>query len=692
MVENIPRILAGRYEVGELIGRGGMAEVHIGYDSRLSRTVAIKLLRSDLSEDSTFHARFRREAQSAAALNHPAIVAVYDTGEEMVTDARGASTTLPYIVMEYVEGHTVRELLRDGSAVPIDEAAEIMAGVLGALEYAHNEGIVHRDIKPGNVMLTPTGQVKVMDFGIARALGDSTATMTQANSVVGTAQYLSPEQARGEQVDGRSDLYSAGCLLYELLTGRPPFVGESPVSVAYQHVREVPPVPSTIAGDIPESLDRVTMKSLAKDRNERYQDAAQFRSDLLAAVRGHAVSAPAATQWLPVGGAAAVPTSPATAVMPSSATPATASSGAPPNSNGPAPAATGTLQATRPLQDDDAKKSNWWIWLLALLGIGLLAFGVWKLFLETDATPNNATVPALAGLDQVAAAAALEAEGFTMNNMGQEPSDTVPAGEVTRSDPEEGTVVNLDENSVVDVWFSSGVAQTTVPNVEGMDQAQARTALTNAKLTVGPVETNDEPGRDQGEVYATNPPIGSPVDEGTEVTLLIASGNVNLTDLRGLTEAEAIAILDELQLKYETQPVPSNDYEAGKVTSQSDSGLVSTDATITLTISEGTKTAPTISGADNVSIVEGSDFDQMAGVTADDLEDGNLTGSVTVQGTVDTNTPGVYQLIYTVQDSDGMQHAVNRTVTVTAAAPPTQDPGSPNDPPTGPGNNNGNNP
>ncbi len=302
MVDNIPRVLAGRYEVGELIGRGGMAEVHIGYDSRLSRTVAIKLLRSDLAEDPTFHARFRREAQSAAALNHPAIVAVYDTGEETTTDAVGKRTTIPFIVMEYVEGHTVRELLKDGAAVPIDEALEIIVGVLGALEYSHNEGIVHRDIKPGNVMLTPTGQVKVMDFGIARAMSDQQATMTATNSVVGTAQYLSPEQARGEVVDHRSDLYSTGCVLFELLTGQPPFSGDSAVSVAYQHVREVPPVPSTIAGDIPDVLDRVVMKSLAKERDERYADANQMRADLLAVLHGGNVDAPAPTAWLPVGG------------------------------------------------------------------------------------------------------------------------------------------------------------------------------------------------------------------------------------------------------------------------------------------------------------------------------------------------------------------------------------------------------
>lgn len=221
---NIPRMLGGRYEVGELIGRGGMAQVHLGYDTRLSRTVAIKILRSDLITDQTFVARFRREAQSAAGLNHPSIVAVYDTGEERVPNDTGQDISLPYIVMEYVKGRTVSELLKNGDALPINEAVQISIGILSALEYSHREGIVHRDIKPGNIMLTHDGKVKVMDFGIARALTDSSATMTQTNSVVGLAQYLSPEQARGEVVDSRSDLYSAGCLLYELLTGRPPSV------------------------------------------------------------------------------------------------------------------------------------------------------------------------------------------------------------------------------------------------------------------------------------------------------------------------------------------------------------------------------------------------------------------------------------------------------------------------------------
>ena len=301
MVADAPRILGGRYEVGELIGRGGMAEVHIGHDTRLGRTVAVKILRSDLARDPSFQARFRREAQAAAALNHPAIVAVYDTGEDVSVEPSGAVSHVPFIVMEYVEGHTVRDILRDGAAVPIEEAVEITAGVLSALEYSHHAGIVHRDIKPANVMLTPAGAVKVMDFGIARAMADAAGTMTQTQAVIGTAQYLSPEQARGEQVDSRSDLYSTGCLLFELLTGRPPFVGDSPVAVAYQHAREIAQPPSAFASDVPESLDRITMKALAKDRDDRYGSAAEFRADLEAALRGGHVSAPA----LGVAGAAA---------------------------------------------------------------------------------------------------------------------------------------------------------------------------------------------------------------------------------------------------------------------------------------------------------------------------------------------------------------------------------------------------
>ena len=269
-----------------------MAQVHLGRDTRLSRLVAIKMLRIDLARDSVFQTRFRREAQAAASLNHPNIVAVYDTGEEAVRGADGKTVSVPYIVMEYVEGHTVKELISDGTPVPIPEAVEITSGVLSALQYAHAAGLVHRDIKPGNVMLTDSGKVKVMDFGIARALADSQATMTQTNAVIGTAAYLSPEQAKGETVDERSDIYSAGCMLYELLTGKPPFEGENAVSLAYQHVSETPAAPSSIAGDIPVEVEQVTMKALAKNPDDRYANASDMEVDLVRASQGMTIQAP----------------------------------------------------------------------------------------------------------------------------------------------------------------------------------------------------------------------------------------------------------------------------------------------------------------------------------------------------------------------------------------------------------------
>ena len=292
-----PRRLGGRYELGQVLGRGGMAEVYLAHDTRLGRTVAVKTLRADLARDPSFQARFRREAQSAASLNHPAIVAVYDTGEDYID-----GVSIPYIVMEYVDGSTLRELLHSGRKLLPERAMEMTIGILQGLEYAHRNGIVHRDIKPANVMLTRNGQVKVMDFGIARAMGDSGMTMTQTSAVIGTAQYLSPEQAKGEQVDARSDLYSTGCLLYELLTVRPPFVGDSPVAVAYQHVREEAQPPSVFDPEITPEMDSIVLKALVKDPNYRYQSADEMRADIEACLDGQPVAATAAMGSVGYGG------------------------------------------------------------------------------------------------------------------------------------------------------------------------------------------------------------------------------------------------------------------------------------------------------------------------------------------------------------------------------------------------------
>ncbi|MFJ4500664.1 protein kinase [Streptomyces sp. NPDC088864] len=262
----------GRYRLTHRLGRGGMAEVFAAEDVRLGRTVAVKLLRSDLAEDPVSKARFTREAQSVAGLNHHAVVAVYDSGEDTV-----AGQTVPYIVMELVEGRTIRDLLISAEAPPPEQALIIVSGVLEALAYSHQHGIVHRDIKPANVIITHSGAVKVMDFGIARALHSGQATMTQTGMVMGTPQYLSPEQALGKAVDHRSDLYATGCLLYELLALRPPFTGETPLSVVYQHVQDTPVPPSNVLDSVPPELDGLVMRSLAKDPDDRFQSAEEMR-------------------------------------------------------------------------------------------------------------------------------------------------------------------------------------------------------------------------------------------------------------------------------------------------------------------------------------------------------------------------------------------------------------------------------
>ena len=282
-----PRLLSNRYELGETLGYGGMSEVHHGHDVRLGREVAIKILRADLARDPQFLERFRREAQNAAALNHPAIVAVYDTGE-----ANAEFGPLPYIVMEYVEGRTLRDIVKTEGPMSQKRAMEVMADVCAALDFSHRHGIVHRDVKPANVMITKNGAVKVMDFGIARAMHDGQSAMTQTAAVIGTAQYLSPEQARGESVDARSDVYAAGCVLYELITGEPPFTGDSPVAVAYQHVREDPSPPSSVNPAVAPELDAVVLKALAKGPANRYQSAAEMRSDLVRTLSGQRPAAP----------------------------------------------------------------------------------------------------------------------------------------------------------------------------------------------------------------------------------------------------------------------------------------------------------------------------------------------------------------------------------------------------------------
>jgi serine/threonine-protein kinase len=575
VVDDGSRILAGRYEVGELIGRGGMAEVHIGHDTRLGRTVAIKILRSDLARDPSFQARFRREAQAAAGLNHPSIVAVYDTGEDVHTEPTGAVAHVPFIVMEYVEGHTVRDILRDGQAVPIEEAIEITAGVLSALEYSHHAGIVHRDIKPANVMLTPTGAVKVMDFGIARAVADSAATMTQTQAVIGTAQYLSPEQARGETVDARSDLYSAGCLLFELLTGRPPFIGDSPVAVAYQHVREIAPAPSSVASDVPEVLDRITAKALAKERDARYSSAAEFRADLEAAARGGHVSAPAVP-------AAALGAGAATQVL-----------GADPGATqvlageAPAWAPTGPGTSVLPAQgdpepDEDEQKSRKWLWITLSVVAALAVAGIIFLLMQ-DREPDAVmtAVPDVAGQVEADAATALTNAGFETARRAEADAD-VAEGVVIRTDPAGGT--EAEEGSTVTLVVSTGPNSVSVPDVTGLTQEAARAQITGSGLVVGSVTEEDDPAQPAGRALRTEPASGQAVAEGSEVSLFISSGFVQLGELTGQAQADAVNTLNSLNLGSTIVPRETTEAAPGTVIDQDRSGLLEQRTVVTLTV------------------------------------------------------------------------------------------------------------
>jgi len=598
VADEAPRILAGRYEIGELIGRGGMAEVHIGHDTRLGRTVAIKVLRSDLARDPSFQARFRREAQAAASLNHPAIVAVYDTGEDQVTEANGSVSHVPFIVMEYIEGHTVRDILQDGSAVPIDEAIEITTGVLSALEYSHHAGIIHRDIKPANVMLTPTGAVKVMDFGIARAVADAAGSITQTQAVIGTAQYLSPEQARGETVDARSDLYSTGCLLFELLTGRPPFVGDSAVSVAYQHVREAAPHPSTYAADVPEVLDRITVKALAKERDARYGSAAEFRADLEAAARGGAVGAPA----IVAGGAAALaaqagPVTASTQVL-SPAAAATQVGGAAPVPGWSPIGAHAAPSSESYLDDEDSSHRRGLMW--ALIALGVLAVGaIVALFVLTNSggpvKPKQVTFQSLEGMTEAAAKAKLtELKLVYAGN--QETSDKVDPGKVTRSDPTAGTAV--DPGSTVKVWISTGKNSFALKDLKGYVFSDAQAYLAAQGLVLGTPQREDSPTIEKDRVTKTDPPAGTTVSPGATITLFQSSGYVYLPNLVGLDQAAALAKLSELKLNSTVVSEPSDKTLNQVIRQDRSEGEVTQGSSITLTIAAAlpTVTIPSVAG------------------------------------------------------------------------------------------------
>ncbi|WP_059014495.1 Stk1 family PASTA domain-containing Ser/Thr kinase [Mycobacterium sp. M26] len=488
-----PQHLSDRYELGEILGFGGMSEVHLARDTRLHRDVAVKVLRADLARDPSFYLRFRREAQNAAALNHPAIVAVYDTGEAETTTG-----PLPYIVMEYVDGVTLRDIVHTDGPMPPRRAIEIIADACQALNFSHQHGIIHRDVKPANIMISKTGAVKVMDFGIARALADAGNSVTQTAAVIGTAQYLSPEQARGESVDARSDVYSLGCVLYEILTGEPPFIGDSPVAVAYQHVREDPVPPSQKHSGVTPELDAVVLKALAKNPDNRYQSAADMRADL---VRVHNGEAPEAPKVL----------TPAERTSMMAATPGVPSH------------AETTDEIPRPGQFVDRDRAGGSIgrWLIAVAVLAVLTVVVTIAINMVSGSPRDVQVPDVRGQASADAIAALQNKGFKIRTQ-QKPDNTVPPDHVINTDPAGNSQAGAGDEVVINV--STGPEQREVPDVSSLSYAEAVQKLKAAGF--GKFKQSDSPSapEQKDKVLSTIPPANQTSAITNEITIVVGSG------------------------------------------------------------------------------------------------------------------------------------------------------------------------
>jgi eukaryotic-like serine/threonine-protein kinase len=560
------RLLAGRYEIGALIGRGGMADVRLGTDARLGRKVAIKLLKPALANDPAFRTRFRREAQDAAKMAHPTIVRIFDAGEETVTDPRGNEAQIPFIVMEYVDGRLLKDIIAEGP-LPEHEAVRIAGQILTALEYSHRAGVVHRDIKPGNIMIATNGQVKVMDFGIARAISESSATISETSAIVGTAQYFSPEQARGESVDARTDLYSTGVVLFEMLTGQPPFRGENPVAVAYQHVNQLPPAPSSLVRTVSPALDAVVAHALSKDRGSRYQTAADFRQELEAAGAG---SAPAVRHVVPANDFNAT------------------LFGVNPTLTANSPASLRQLTI-----DQDSRNSRTqqrppvaWIWAgIALLLVIVIAVVVWTLTLPKDTGIDHGLsvkVPTLKG--QSYDDAALKLKKLTLDPIEQQvSSSTISPGAVISTTPGAGSSVG--PHTSVTVTVSSGPTALVVPNVAGLSVADATAALKKAGFTAGTTSTEDSETVAAGLVVESSPAAGSSAPAGSAVNLSTSTGKVDIPSVVGQTGSAGGAALSALHINYSV--VANGGCTGGTISAQSLTGEQPQNASMTITVCTG---------------------------------------------------------------------------------------------------------
>jgi serine/threonine-protein kinase len=566
----IGRVFDDRYEVIKKLGSGGMADVFLANDRLLGRQVALKVLSSRYAHDEQFIERFRREASSAAGLNHPNIVQIYDRGE--------AEDTY-YIAMEYLEGRSLKEIILRYAPLNPDLAVSVSFQILEALRFAHRRDVIHRDIKPQNIIIDSDGRVKVTDFGIARA--GSASTMTEAGSILGTAHYLSPEQAQGQPVEAASDLYSLGVVMYEMVTGKLPFDGDNPVTIAMQHVHDVPAPPRSIVPDVPPNLEAVILRALGKKPTDRYLTAQAFLDDLRRVQQGQDVSAPAmfveeATRVLGPAAAAVV-------VAGTAGSQSTQIRHRLPSEMGPVPV----------YEEEPPRRGSVWPWILVLILILALAGGAYAIFSAwgTGGSGDTAVVPNVVGLTEAQAEKKIEDAGLKYKNAGTQPSADVSEGNVVRQDPGDGE--KKDKGSTVSVWISSGKGKVTVPDVVGMTQVDATTALMAKGLKV---DTKSETNKDKpvGTVLRQNPAGDTEVDTGATVTIVVAapSSTVAVPNVLTMNQDAAVALLEGMGLQVKVEMIDSTQ-TGGTVVDQNPKGNTDAEPNSVVTIYVSNAPLPT---------------------------------------------------------------------------------------------------
>jgi serine/threonine protein kinase len=569
-------LISGRYELGKVIGTGGMATVYAARDTLLNRDVAIKILHDKLGDDPRFDALFKQEARAASSLNNPNIVNVLDAGEDNYTDELGMPRQRSFIVMEYIDGLELSRLTSRGP-LKLSEATRVAAELLSALDYAHRAGIVHRDIKPSNIMITRQGKVKILDFGIARAVAETFDTVTQTTEILGTAAYFSPEQARGEQIDARTDVYAAAVVIYEMLAGRPPFIGDNAVAVAHQQIHAEPAAPSTFNPKVSPAIDMVVLYALKKDRDERYQTAADFARELGLAAAGHVPRPVVAPDEVDILLAEVVePVQENDPQLPpefAALFGSTASSQPQFSSPPPMPERRRLVQAGI---------------VVALIFAVIAGIGIWVATLKpADIFPNSTRViPAVENLTYGQAMGKLSALGLTSEQM-TENSTEIGVDKVIRTEPPTGTKV--EGGSKVRVYVSLGKAKAQVPNVAGMTQADATAAIKAAGFEIGTITPGNSATIKLDKVVSTTPTSGTELNAGDKVDMVVSNGKFDLPDLKGKTVKDASTELSKLLVN----PIIKADPSCPKATdptvnSQSvKPGVVTQGTAITLTYCSG---------------------------------------------------------------------------------------------------------